>query len=89
MTIIDDRRKKEDAERMAKERELLKVSIRKEDVELMVIINFLSCNYKLYKYIFHYNHGIFYCCISDGEIIIMYVHMGVLMYVCTDTAPLQ
>ncbi|KAF4529251.1 hypothetical protein B566_EDAN017709 [Ephemera danica] len=36
MTIIDYRRNKEAAERMAKERELLKVSIKKEDVELIM-----------------------------------------------------
>ncbi|XP_066995186.1 huntingtin-interacting protein K [Anabrus simplex] len=36
MTIIGDRRKKEAAERIAKERELLKVSIKKEDVDLIV-----------------------------------------------------
>ncbi|KAG8232530.1 hypothetical protein J437_LFUL012160 [Ladona fulva] len=36
MTLIGDRRNKEAAEKMAKERELLKVSIKKEDVELIV-----------------------------------------------------
>ncbi|XP_063227673.1 huntingtin-interacting protein K [Bacillus rossius redtenbacheri] len=36
MTIIGDRRNKEAAEKMAKERELLKVSIKKEDVDLIV-----------------------------------------------------
>ncbi|KAK7791178.1 hypothetical protein R5R35_005385 [Gryllus longicercus] len=36
MTIIGDRRNKEAAEKMAKERELLKVSIKKEDVDLMM-----------------------------------------------------
>lgn len=36
MTIIGDRRNKEVAEKMAKERELLKVSIKKEDVDLIV-----------------------------------------------------
>ncbi|PNF26641.1 Huntingtin-interacting protein K [Cryptotermes secundus] len=36
MTIIGDRRNKEAAEKMAKERELLKVSIKKEDVDLIM-----------------------------------------------------
>ncbi|XP_059484094.1 huntingtin-interacting protein K [Neocloeon triangulifer] len=36
MTIIDNMRRKEDAERIAKEKELAKVSIKKEDVDLMV-----------------------------------------------------
>ncbi|XP_046982874.1 huntingtin-interacting protein K [Schistocerca americana] len=36
MTIIGDKRNKEKAEKMAKERELLKVSIKKEDVDLIV-----------------------------------------------------
>jgi len=36
MTIIGDRRNKEVAEKMAKERELLKVSIKKEDVDLIM-----------------------------------------------------
>jgi hypothetical protein len=36
MTMIGDRRNKEAAEKMAKERELLKVSIKKEDVDLIV-----------------------------------------------------
>jgi hypothetical protein len=36
MTIIGDRRNKEAAEKMAKDRELLKVSIKKEDVDLIV-----------------------------------------------------
>jgi NACalpha-BTF3-like transcription factor len=36
MTIIGDRRNKEAAEKMAKQRELLKVSIKKEDVDLIM-----------------------------------------------------
>ncbi|XP_065219060.1 huntingtin-interacting protein K [Planococcus citri] len=36
MSIIDDRRNKEAAEKRAKENELLKVSIKKEDVDLIV-----------------------------------------------------
>lgn len=36
MTIIGDRRNKEAAEKKAKEKELLKVSIKKEDVDLIV-----------------------------------------------------
>lgn len=36
MSIIGDKRNKEAAEKMAKERELLKVSIKKEDVDLIV-----------------------------------------------------
>lgn len=36
MTIIGDRRNKEAAEKKAKEKELLKVSINKEDVEIIV-----------------------------------------------------
>ncbi|XP_014245501.1 huntingtin-interacting protein K [Cimex lectularius] len=36
MSIIGDRRNKEVAEKMAKERELLKVAIKKEDVDLIV-----------------------------------------------------
>lgn len=35
ITIIDNMRKKEDAERIAKEKELAKVSIQKEDVDLI------------------------------------------------------
>ncbi|CAG2053287.1 unnamed protein product [Timema podura] len=35
MSIIGDRRNKEAAEKMARERELLKVSIKKEDVDLI------------------------------------------------------
>lgn len=36
MTIIGDRRNKEAADKLAKERELLKISIKKEDVDLIV-----------------------------------------------------
>ena len=36
MSIIGDRRNKEAAEKKAKEKELLKVSINKEDVDLIV-----------------------------------------------------
>jgi hypothetical protein len=36
MTIIGDQRNKEIAEKMAKEKELLKVTIKKEDVDLIV-----------------------------------------------------
>jgi hypothetical protein len=36
---IDNRRSKEEAERQAKERELAKVSIKKEDVEVLVIFS--------------------------------------------------
>lgn len=36
MSIIGDRRNKEVAEKIAKERELLKISINKEDVDLIV-----------------------------------------------------
>ena len=36
MTIIGDKRNKEVAEKKAKEKELLKVSINKEDVDLIV-----------------------------------------------------
>lgn len=36
MSIIGDRRNKEAAEKRAKENELLKVSIKKEDVDLIV-----------------------------------------------------
>lgn len=36
MTIIGDRRLKEAADKMAKEKELQKVSIKKSDVELIV-----------------------------------------------------
>nr|CAD7451375.1 unnamed protein product [Timema bartmani] len=36
MSIIGDRRNKEAAEKMARERELLKVSIKKEDVDLIM-----------------------------------------------------
>lgn len=42
MSIIDDRRNKEAAEKRAKENELLKVSIKKEDVDL--IVNPIPCN---------------------------------------------
>jgi len=46
MTIIGDRRLKEAADKMAKEKELQKVSIKKSDVELIVslstIISYLS-----------------------------------------------
>ena len=38
MSIIGDRRNKEAAEKRAKEIELMKVSIRKEDVDLIVSI---------------------------------------------------
>lgn len=36
LSIIGDRRNKEAAEKKAKEKELLKVSIKKEDVDLIV-----------------------------------------------------
>ena len=36
INLIDSRRSKEEAERQAKERELAKVSIKKEDVEVLV-----------------------------------------------------
>jgi NACalpha-BTF3-like transcription factor len=36
MSIIGDRRNKEAAEKKAKEKELLKISINKEDVDLIV-----------------------------------------------------
>lgn len=36
MSIIGDRRNKEEAEKKAKAKELLKVSINKEDVDLIV-----------------------------------------------------
>jgi len=57
MSIIGDRRNKEAAEKRAKEIELMKVSIKKEDVDLIVSceylrlffvcanISILSCNY--------------------------------------------
>lgn len=38
LSIIGDRRNKEAAEKKAKEKELLKVSIKKEDVDLIVSI---------------------------------------------------
>lgn len=38
MTIIGDQRNKEIAEKMAKEKELLKVTIKKEDVDLIVSV---------------------------------------------------
>ena len=38
INLIDSRRSKEAAERLAKERELAKVSIKKEDVEVLVLI---------------------------------------------------
>ena len=40
MSLIGDRRNKEVAEKMARERELAKVSISKEDVDLIVSNNF-------------------------------------------------
>lgn len=36
INFLDNRRSKEEAERQAKERELAKVSIKKEDVEVLV-----------------------------------------------------
>lgn len=44
MSIIGDRRNKEAAEKRAKENELLKVSIKKEDVDLIVRLTVLLCN---------------------------------------------
>lgn len=42
MSLIGDRRNKEVAEKMAKERELAKVSISKEDVDLIVSLHYFS-----------------------------------------------
>jgi len=42
MSLIGDKRSKETAERVARQKELAKVVIKKEDVELIVIIAYFN-----------------------------------------------
>lgn len=56
MSIIGDRRNKEAEEKKAKEKELLKVSINKEDVDIIVsfliyLIQYLYISTRMYSFI--------------------------------------
>lgn len=48
MSIIGDRRNREAAEKRAKENELMKVSIKKEDVDLIVSFSFIHVPFSAY-----------------------------------------